>query len=94
MKNQETNLLPLDPHGILLDLDLTMIIVDLNLWKVDQVKLLDLLGLPDLNLLKGTVPSCLMSKRKAEGKMNFGDLVSTAMKSRYKTVEEAGYVKK
>ena len=44
--------------------------------------------------LKGTVSSYLMSKRKAEGKMNFGDLVSTAMKSRYKTVEEAGYLKK
>jgi hypothetical protein len=35
-----------------------------------------------------------MSKRKAEGNMSFGDLVSTAMKSRYKTVEEAGYIKK
>ena len=44
--------------------------------------------------LKGTVSSYLMSKRRTEGKMNFGDLVSTAMKSRYKTVEEAGYLKK
>ena len=43
--------------------------------------------------LKGTVSSYLMSKRKAEWKMNFGDLVSTAMKSRYKIVEEAGYLK-
>ena len=44
--------------------------------------------------LKGSVSSYLMSKRKADGNMSFGDLVSTAMKSRYKTVEEAGTIKK
>ena len=44
--------------------------------------------------LKGTVSSYLMSKRKTDGNMSFGDLVSTAMKSRYKTVEEAGTIKK